>query len=152
KAHRGRAPRDQIWVFGIVDTSFVPAKDILKIVLRRAANTLLPLLQWYVLHGTIIHGDEWSAYGNINSLGYVHKTICHKYEFVNKTNGVHTQHIESYWNKQKNRIKKMMGCKGSVLQENLDMFVFYDLHQDDIYNSLLILLKFDLVFFILYLN
>lgn len=31
KAHRGRAPRNQIWVFGIVDTSFRPSKCFMQV-------------------------------------------------------------------------------------------------------------------------
>lgn len=140
KAHRGRAPRNQHWVFGIVDTSFIPARGILKLVENRTGSTLLPIIQNHVLYGSIVRSDEWPAYNGISSLGFVHERICHKREFVNNETGVHTQHIESYWNKQKNRIKIMMGVKKSVLQEFLNMFMFFDCFRENLFSEILNLL------------
>jgi hypothetical protein len=44
KNHRGRASFNDLWVFGIVDTSCNPAKIYLELVSDRSAETLLPIL------------------------------------------------------------------------------------------------------------
>ena len=45
KAHRGRPPTQEVWVFGIVDTSYKPALGYMLIVNRRDSATLLPIIQ-----------------------------------------------------------------------------------------------------------
>ena len=59
--HRGRAPRNEVWVFGMVDTSQSPALGFMQIVSTRDAATLLPIINNHVAPGTIIHSDEWAA-------------------------------------------------------------------------------------------
>src|SRR6187402_1751375 len=44
KHHRGRAPPRERWVFGIVDTSYTPARGYMEYVERRDAATLLPII------------------------------------------------------------------------------------------------------------
>ena len=64
---------------------------------KRVANTLLPIIQKHVRIGTEIHSDEWRAYNQLSSLGYVHKTVNHTENFINPENGANTQRIESMW-------------------------------------------------------
>ena len=49
-----------LFVFGMVDTSQVPALGVMEIVQRRDAATLLPT-------GSIIWSDEWAAIGESNN-------------------------------------------------------------------------------------
>ena len=55
--HRGTAPRYEIWVFRMVDTSQTPALGYMQIVPDCTAATLLPIIQSHVQPGTIIHSD-----------------------------------------------------------------------------------------------
>jgi len=73
----------------------------MEIVDRRDAATLLPIIEAHVLPGTIVHSDQWAAYNQVASLNPVaqHSTVNHSIEFVNSSTGVHTQNIESYWNR-----------------------------------------------------
>ena len=48
KHHRGRPTTEQIWVFGLVDTSRTPALGYMEIVPQRDAATLLPLINAHV--------------------------------------------------------------------------------------------------------
>lgn len=137
KSHRGHAPVDATWVFGIVDTSYVPARGYMEIVERRDKRTLFSIIERHVRSNSIIHSDEWAAYNDLNELGYEHETVCHKYNFVNPANGVHTQKVESYWNRQKFRIKKSKGLKKSAVRAVLKEYMFRDLFAEDVYESVL---------------
>jgi transposase-like protein len=89
----------------MVDPSFSPARGYMQYVSSRDAVTLLPIICDHVLAGSKIHSDECAAYNGLSVLGYEHYQVCHKYTFVNRDDGTHTQHIESYWNKQKTELK-----------------------------------------------
>lgn len=131
KYHRGRISDHQTWVFGIVDTSFSPARGFMKVVESRNKLTLLPIIENICLPGTIIHSDQWAAYREISDLGFKHDTVNHSENFINPSNGVHTQHIESYWNKQKLKIKAMKGIKKEKLQSYLDEYMWMDSFKDN---------------------
>ena len=81
----------------------------MQIVPDRTAQTLLPLIQQHVRPGTVVHSDQWSAYSTVASLPNVesHATVNHSLHFVDPATGVHTQAIESYWNRAKPKLKKM---------------------------------------------
>ena len=83
----------------------------MEIVARKNKATLLYTTRRTCLPGTIIYSNQWAEYGDITGLGFQHYTVNHSLNFVNPDNGVHTQHIESYWNKNKIYIKKMKGAK-----------------------------------------
>lgn len=137
KAHRGHAPSEPIWVFGIVDTSFRPARGYMRMVENRDRNTLVAIIREHVRPNTIIYSDEWRAYANIGELEFIHGTVCHKYNFVNPITGVHTQHVESYWNRQKYRIKKSKGLIKVAMKNVLDEYMFFDLWNENIYEALM---------------
>ena len=127
KHHRGRAPEKSVWVFGIVDVSTTPAMGFMEIVERRNAETLLPIIEKVVKPGSIIYSDEWRAYGRISeNPDYEHQTVNHTLHFVDPKTGVHTQNVESYWNKQKNKIKRMCGCRRSQLKSYLDQYMWLE--------------------------
>lgn len=137
KAHRGHAPRSPIWVFGIVDTSFSPARGYMQIVERRDKETLIGIIQAHVRPYTVVNSDEWAAYASLSNHHYVHNTVCHKYNFVNPETGTHTQHVESYWNRQKLRIKKAKGLIASAMPAVIEEYMFFDLMHPDIFVELL---------------
>ncbi len=58
---------------------------------------------------------------------YTHKSACHKYCFVDRNTGVHTQNVESYNNKLKIGIKKIKGLTPTGRLSYLDEFMFLDL-------------------------
>ena len=128
--HRGRPPQSEQWVFGMVDTSQTPALGAMEIVPRRDAATLPPIIQQHVRPGTKIWSDEWGAYRNVQQLSPVsqHDTVNHSIEFVNRVTGVHTQHIESYWNRVKTKFKRMKGVQGSMLSSYLDEYMWRERH------------------------
>lgn len=100
------------------------------LVQTRDAATLLPIIQSHVAPGTVIHSDQWRAYSQIALLPSVsaHRTVNHSINFVDPTNGVHTQHIESYWNRVKVKLKHMKGCHLTQLPGYLDEFLWRERH------------------------
>lgn len=90
-----------IWVFGMVDTSHIPALGYMEVVDQRDAATLLPIISDHIKPGTIIWSDGWAAYNGIAALPGVasHETVNHSRHFVNPRSGVNTNTIESYWNR-----------------------------------------------------
>ena len=128
--HRGRPPQSELWVFGMVDVSHSPALGYMQIVPKRDAATLLPIIQQHVAPGTIIHSDQWSAYNRVSTLPNVasHRTVNHSIEFVNSVTGVHTENIESYWNRTKIKLKRMRGCTELELSGYLDEFMWRERH------------------------
>ena len=124
KYHRGRPARSEQWVFRLVGPSYRPARGVMRLVPTRDAATLLPIIQQYVLLGSIIHSDEWRAYSSIQSrLGLQHSTVNHSVNFV-APNGTHTQNIESYWNKTKMKLKRMRGVRSEFLSSYIDEFMW----------------------------
>ena len=92
----------------MVDVSVTPAIGYMEIVARRDAATLLPIIQQHVATGTIIHSDQWASYNGVAGLttAAAHHTVNHSVEFVNSVTGVHTQNIESYWNRVKVKLNE----------------------------------------------
>ena len=126
--HRGHPPRDEVWVFGMVDTSTTPAHGYMEVVQRRDAVTLLPIIQGHVRPGTIIYSDQWSAYRHVGALPNVssHSTVNHSLHFKDPVTGVHTNNIESYRELAKGKLKKMKGCKHEFIPSYLDEFLWKD--------------------------
>ena len=123
--HRGRPPRQERWVFGLCDTSFEPALGYMELVPDRRAGTLLPIIQAHVQPGTVIVSDEWRAYSNVGQLPNVaaHRTVNRSLNFVGPT-WIHTQNIESYWNRAKIKFKNMRGVSEDQLSSYLDEFMW----------------------------
>ena len=123
KHHRGRATTNEVWVFGLCDTSQSPALGVMCIVPDRTAQTLLPIIRRHVRSGTEVHSDQWAAYNRIQQLQPVnnHQTVNHS---LDPATGVHTQNIESYWNRVKRRFKHMKGVHQTMLNSYLDDFMW----------------------------
>ena len=127
--HHGHPPQ-QIWVFGMVDASQSPGLGYMEIVQRRDACTLLPIIQAHCAPGTTVHSDEWASYnavGNIANIGQ-HGVVNHSLHFVDPMTGVHTQTVESYWNRVKTKLKRMKGCAAHQLASYLDEFMWRERH------------------------
>ena len=57
KYHRGRHPRADAWVFGMVDTSTTPSRGYMELDSDKRAASLLPIIQRNVLQGIIFRCD-----------------------------------------------------------------------------------------------
>jgi transposase-like protein len=98
KSHRGRAPENKTDALCIIeyDTSITRAFSC--VISDKKASTFLPIICEKVERGSIIHTDEHKSYSKLNHLGFVHNTVYHEYNFLNRENGVNTQAVESFNN------------------------------------------------------
>jgi transposase-like protein len=71
----------------------------------------MPIICDRVNSNSIIHTDEHRSYLALGRLGYLHGTVCHKYNFVDRLPGVYTQAVESFNNMIKHEIKKRKGVR-----------------------------------------
>ena len=94
----------------------------------RNAATLLPIVQTHVAAGSIVHTDQWRAYNGVTTTvtGSTHHTVNHSLTFVDPVTGVHTQNIESYWNRVKVKLKRMKGCASHQIPSYLDEFMWFE--------------------------
>ena len=109
----------------MVDTTHQPAIGYMRVVARRDAATLLPIIRQFVRPGSVVWSDEWRAYSQVGTLPNVasHSIVNHNVTFVDPTTGTHTQNAESYWNRVKIKLKRMRGCHEHQLPTYLDEFM-----------------------------
>ena len=114
-----------IRMYGYLVCVIPPALGYMQIVSSRDANTLLPIIQQHVENGTIIWSHSWSSYRQVAQLPPVqqHECVNHSIEFVS-SQWVHTNHIESYWNRCKVKLKRMRGCHRDQMPSYLDEFLW----------------------------
>jgi hypothetical protein len=141
KSHRGRSGTSQIWAISIVDTSTSPARGYIEIVPNRSRETLIAIIKKVVREGSVIHTDEWKGYIGLRRSNYEHKTICHKYHFVELETGVHTQHVESFNNKVKSKIKEAKGCLSTCHDRFFTEFLWFEHNKENCLSKLMELIK-----------
>ncbi|KAG0440486.1 hypothetical protein DMUE_1710 [Dictyocoela muelleri] len=101
KYHVGRISSGYRCVFDIVELKYTPAKYYVELFINRSRDQLMPLIINKIRPVTIIWSDEWWAYTSLRNLGYGHNTVNHQVNFINHSNGAHTQNVESLWNRLK---------------------------------------------------
>ena len=112
------------------DTSQTPALGVMCIVPDRTAATLQPILQRHLRSGTIVHSNQWAAYNHVQQLPSVtsHSTVNHSLHFIDPGTGIHTQNVESYWNRVKGKFKCMKGVHEKMMSSYLDEFMCRERH------------------------
>lgn len=134
KSHRGRSPRAQTWLLCITDSSFIPSRGFCCIVENRSASCLIPIISRIVRPGTTIYTDDFKSYSSLGTTNnYMHGVVTHKYHFVDPNTGVHTQHVESFNNKLKMKIKNMKVLNNEGKKMFLEEFMFLDLFKENSY-------------------
>ena len=121
KYNRGYQRGIKQWVFGMIDTT--TKKTVLKLVQDRTAATLVPIINQYCVANAEVHSDEWASYNGLNGHGFVHRTVCHKEEFVS-AQGVHINNMEAEWGKLKLHFRSMNGTNIEMLPLHIDEFMY----------------------------
>ena len=118
------------WLMWVIPQHLVTCK-----LYRTVQQLLYCLLSRHILAGgTIVHSDQWASYSQVSRLPNVsqHETVNHSVEFISPT-GIHTQNVESYWNRVKTKIKRMKGCHEQQLASYLDEFMYRERHKQTAY-------------------
>ncbi|KAH7825938.1 putative ISXO2-like transposase domain [Monocercomonoides exilis] len=97
-------------------------KCLLLRVPNRKKNTLIPIIQANVIEGTMIYSDEWKAYQCLETLGYKHLTVCHKYNFRDPLTGTCTNLIEGTWSLLRKSFPRT-GVKARFIDDFLMSFI-----------------------------
>ena len=111
--------------------SFLVAVD------RQNADTLVPVLQEYVIPGSIIVSDLWGAHGTVGNLGYQHLTVNHQLYFVDPVTHATTNHVENMWCREKQRNKRECGTQWTLLTSYLTEFMWRPKFGDGPFENLL---------------
>lgn len=100
KGQQGRGSSEKINVFGVMQ---VNGKVITHCVKDASKNTLIPIINKYVTHGSAIMTDEWKGYNGLN-INYSHSICDHgRYQYVSDS-GATTNPIENYWSHVKRAV------------------------------------------------
>ena len=90
----GEDHKNWAWVVGLWsgkgNVSFVRVPN-------RTSRTLIAVLNKYCAPESVLHTDGWKGYSALSSHGYTHKTVIHKYNYVDTITGAHTQGVERQW-------------------------------------------------------
>ena len=82
-------------------------------------DTLLPLIQQFVVDGSRVITDELSAYNGLEELGYCHAVVKHSAdEFAN--GDIFTNSMEGFWSHFRRMIT---GCYHNVSDEHLQRYI-----------------------------
>ena len=136
KHNVGRIVKEQ-WIFGGVEVG--SDKCFMVTVGRRNAETLLPIIDEYILPRTTIISDCWAAYNGISMLDgeFRHLTVNHSLNFVDHKTGACTNHIESTWQKAKQKHKARYGTHRSSLDTYLSEFMWRKMFKTDPFHHIL---------------
>ncbi|XP_074655648.1 uncharacterized protein LOC141909161 [Tubulanus polymorphus] len=92
KFNRGRCVDGQ-WVFGGIERG--NNKNVFMVsVDKRDSDTLIPIIEKWILPGTTIMSDCWEAYSCLNQRGFEHLTVNHSVTFVDPDTNACTNLIE----------------------------------------------------------
>ncbi|XP_057292022.1 uncharacterized protein LOC130614603 [Hydractinia symbiolongicarpus] len=119
KYHRGHKVEGQ-WVFGGIESE--SRKNFMIPVEKRDRNTLIPIIERYILPGTTIVSDCWKAYDILDELDYHYLKVNHSIEFVNES-GDHTNKIEGHW-RQAKAVMPKFGVRKKFFSSHLGEFMW----------------------------
>ena len=121
KYNVGRIVRQQ-WVFGLYDVG--SKRGFVCTVENRTRETLYAIISQYILPGSTIISDCWAAYGTLGDGGFNHLTVNHSMNFVDPVTFATTNHVESCWQKIKQKHKARYGTHRTTLVSHLAEYMW----------------------------
>lgn len=134
--------RNTQWVLGMIER--ISGRCLMVRVPDRSSNTLIPIIEQFILPGSTIITDCWPSY---NQLGvnemFTHLSVNHSLNFISPEDSeINTQKIENCWMLVKKKIKKMHGTHSNFLDGYLIEFCFRkQFSKKKVFNNLLLLFK-----------
>ncbi|HEX4850162.1 MAG TPA: IS1595 family transposase [Puia sp.] len=115
-------PVQEKWVVSSYDTE--KKVGMMRRVHDRSRETLIECIKEWCLPGTIVVTDGWRGYSEVGTLGFKHEVVVHEDHFVDPETGVHTNAVESWWQRCKRRFKRILGTSDELLCSYLDEFLW----------------------------
>ena len=132
KFNKGRIVT-QKWVIGIID---IVTKDaIIKYIPSRDRETLRRVLIEHIGDESIVHTDCWKGYNNIFAdfgQNIEHRTVNHSQNFVDPTDGTHTQNIENLWMMLKNFMRRKHLNNANNMEQYIAEFLWRRKHKNNL--------------------
>lgn len=141
KSHRGRSPENRTDALCIVECNPKITRCWAEIIEDKRATTIIPILFNRVVPGSTVHTDEHKSYKALSRVGFVHSSVCHKFCFVDRETGIHTQHVESFNNALKFEIKIQKGVKTEKRGDFLTEFIWKWNNKENLFDAVLNLIK-----------
>lgn len=141
KSHRGRSPTNKTDALCMVEVLNGIERAYATVIPDKTIATIIPIICSQVADNSVIWTDEHRTYTRLSSHGYIHDSVCHKYEFIT-ANGTNTQAVESFNNCIKIEIKSRKGIKTELRPIFLNEFCFLWNNKTNLLDSLLNLIKF----------
>lgn len=142
KSHRGRSASnrtDAICIVEVINGSI--NKVWAEVIINKSIKTIMPIICDRVVVGSTIYTDEHRTYFALPRFGFLHQSVCHKYNFIHPVSGVHTQHVESFNNVLKIEIKKRKGVLTCERSEFLSEMVWKWNNKKDLLENLINIIK-----------
>ena len=73
----------------------------------------------------IVHSDQWASYSQVYLYVAAPMTVSRSVQNVTPS-GVHTENVESYWNRTKMKFKRMRGSTAQEVPSYLDEFMWQE--------------------------
>ena len=108
------------WVFGGIEEDL--RRNFMVAVERRDRDTLLPIIEKYILPGTIIISDYWKPYDILSEMDFIHLKVNHSIEYVNSDRD-HTNKIEGHWRQAKSKFPSF-GVRKNHFNSHLEEFMW----------------------------
>lgn len=111
KNKRGRGAKERKQpVFGIYKRN---GKVYLELIDNFKADTLEPIIEEIIEEGSVVFSDEYSSYGGLAGLGYIHRVVEHgEGEYVDNDNSVvHVNGMEGFWGLSKTMMHTYKGIR-----------------------------------------
>ena len=125
KYHRGQW-REGHRIFGAIERH--TGSCCLAEVPNRRKETLIPIIQRWILPGTRIVSDGWAAYADIEEIQggiYRHDVEVHQDNFVDPVDAtVHTHNIENTWFRSKRKLRRQCGTSQELFPSYLAEFLW----------------------------
>jgi transposase len=122
----GRGPQGKVPVIGLVERSNPKRRGrvIARVIPDTKKPTLFGNVKQYVMPGSIVFTDDFSAYDGLEHRGYNHKRIRHS-AHVYVVGDIHTNTIEGFWSLVKRGIGGVYhNVSAKHLQSYLDEYCF----------------------------
>lgn len=97
----GQGGKGKTVTFGMMERG---GNLVTKVVPDRRSGTLLPVIRDTVKRHSIVHTDEWKAYGGLETMGYFHRDVNHSAGKFVAPCGSSVNSIEGFWAQLKRTI------------------------------------------------